>query len=646
MNDFRFSYARQKSDRGPAANVPSVRTFGVNIPFQPQNNAIENIMLSGFFMFGDNPPARFTRNNFTWGDDVRWTHGDHNLCFGGDIEASRVDIDNLFHQPGQYQFTPDITNYSVASFMLGHMHFFQQGFGEFKNNRNKLPGIYAQDGYRVSRRLTVNYGLRWEPFSAWNEIRRRVEQFRAEAFRTGTVSKVYVNAPPGLFFVGDAGVPSRGVNPDYNTLAPRLGFAYSLTGDGKTSLRAGAGAFYDTRQNGIANNRVVDLTPFSPQLTITEPKGPFSNPLLGITSPFPAPFPPPSNASFYACAVPTSCPVQVVTYDPYKKFVAPRIYSWSIAIERQIASDWLVRIAYVGSHGSHIFETIELNPSLYIPGSSLGTDQRRIFPGIGTASQDSRSVNSSYNSLQLTVEKRFSRGFTVLANYTWAKSLDTLPEGGNVAGADSGQSSPIPYIYPDFQKMDGGPSDFDHRHRLVTSFVWQLPRMAMSNPFARSVLGGWQLSGVLTAQGSGPITIFAGQDQSKTGIGNDRAVIQGDPYGPGACGSKAPCVDYLNPKSFALPPVGTYGNLGKGAIRGPNLVNVDAGLFKNFLFTEHWRLEFRAEFFNVFNRVNFNYPGTNATVSDTNTKFAAGGFGTIASAFDPRIGQLALKLIF
>jgi len=168
----------------------------------------------------------------------------------------------------------------------------------------------------------------------------------------------------------------------------------------------------------------------------------------------------------------------------------------------------------------------------------------------------------------------------------------------------------------------------------------------MSNALARAILANWQLSGLLTAQSGGPITVFAGQDQSKTGIGNDRAVIHGDPYGPGACQNKVPCVDYLNPNSFRLPDVGTYGNLGKGAIRGPNLVNVDAGLFKNVPFTERCRLEFRAEFFNVFNRVNFNYPGTNATVSDTNTKFAAGGFGTIASAFDPRISQLALKLIF
>ena len=648
VNDFRFNYSREKSDRGPASSVPNVRDLGVSIPFQPPAKAIQSINVNGFFSFGDNPPARFTRNNFTFGDDLRWIKGGHSMSFGVSAERSRVDLDNLFNSPGVFQFTSDVTNNAVASFLLGHMHFFQQGFGEFKNNRNTFLGLYAQDNYRVSQRLTVNFGLRWEPFSAWDEIRGRVEQFRPDAARAGLKSQVYINAPAGLFFPGDPGVPSRGVNTNYLNFAPRVGFAYDVFGDGKTSLRGGAGMFYDSRQNGIVNNRFVDLTPFSPQLTITEPKGSFSDPLLGITSPFPAPFPPPKNASFYPCPVPTSCPVQVVTYDPYKShYITPVIYNFNLAIERQIAADWLLRLAYVGSHSSHIFETIELNPSLYIPGSTLGTDQRRIFPGLSTVSLDSQSVNASYNSMQVSLEKRFSRGYTILANYTWAKSLDTLPEGGNVAGPDAGQSSPVPYIFPDFQKMDRGPSDFDHRHRFVTSFVWQSPKLTGWNMLARGVLANWQFSGVITAQSGGPVTIFAGQDQSRSGIGNDRAVISGPAYGPGACAKVTTfCVDYLTPGSFGLPAVGTYGNLGKGAIRGPDLVTVDAGLFKDFPIKERYRLQFRGEFFNLLNRVNFNYPGNNSTVSDTNTKYTAGGFGSIQSAFDPRIVQLALKFIF
>ena len=197
--------------------------------------------------------------------------------------------------------------------------------------------------------------------------------------------------------------------------------------------------------------------------------------------------------------------------------------------------------------------------------------------------------------------------------------------------------STIPFWSTSRRDMDRGISDFNHAHRVVVSYDWPLPKLSHMNRFTQGALGGWELTGLLSAQTGFPFTVIAGQDQSQTALGQDRAVVTGDPYGPGACGSRAPCVDFLNRGSFALPAVGTFGNVGKDSVVGPGLVTWDMGIFKNFPFRETCKVQFRAEFFNIFNRANFNNP-SNSVV--------AGAFGSISGAADPRIGQLAMKIVF
>jgi hypothetical protein len=208
LNDLHFNYARENSIRGPAAGVPDFRDFGVNI-YQPGDKAIESLAVTGFFSFGDNPIARFTRNNFTASDDVRWVRGKHSMAFGVHAEISRIDVDNRFQRNGSFGFTSDVTNYAMASFLLGNVNSFRQGAGEFRNNRDEFYGLYAQDSFRATSRLTLNLGLRWEPGMPWREIRNRFSVFHPDAFAKGQKSSVYVNTPPGLFFVGDAGVISE-----------------------------------------------------------------------------------------------------------------------------------------------------------------------------------------------------------------------------------------------------------------------------------------------------------------------------------------------------------------------------------------------------------------------------------------------------
>src|SRR5581483_10135856 len=312
--------------------------------------------------------------------------------------------------------------------------------------------------------------------------------------------------------------------------------------------------------------------------------------------------------------------------------------------ERQLSAGWLLRAGYVGSRSTHLLEALELNPSIYIPGSTAGTGARRAFQPYGSVLQSTQDINANFDSAQITLQKRLSHGITVLANYTWSKTLDDAPAGAGVVAAGQGGQSAIPSNFQGRHQDDYGPSDFDHPQRVVVSYVWDLPKLNGRSALLRYTLGGWQWTGIITAMSGGPFTVQAGKDQSQTGLGTDRAnfAIAASAYGGNACGISAPCVNYLNPAAFSLPAIGTFGNIGKGSLRGPNFVNFDSGLFKEFPFAaERVHLQFRAEFFNVFNRVNFNNPANSTTPS-----FSAGGFGTLTSAQDPRIGQLALKLLF
>src|SRR5262249_30494042 len=198
-----------------------------------------------------------------------------------------------------------------------------------------------------------------------------------------------------------------------------------------------------------------------------------------------------------------------------------------------------------------------------------------VFPGVSydSVTMDSQDVNSSYNALQLSLERRFARGLTVLANYTYSKSIDTLPVGGGVTDIGADPPSALPWDFPGRKKFDRGPSDFDHTHRFVASYVWRLPGLRGSSSLARHILSDWTLSGLLTTQTGRPFTAMSGlgapNDRSQTGLGRDRAVIAGTPFGSGACGTSAPCVDFLNVSSFPQPPIGTFGNVGKNSLRWP-----------------------------------------------------------------------------
>ena len=631
LNEAHLSYSRVASRRLSPPGSPAMSSFGIKM-YDAGLNSIQNVQVTNFFSMGNDPPSHFTRNSYRLNDDVSWIRGRHSISFGASIERDFYDVRNDTNIPGDFRFNASVTKWAPAAFLLGQLNQLTQGSGQWVVSRNKFIGVYLQDDFHASRRLTLNLGLRYDPFFPWQVLSGAME-FSPTAYQNGTTSKVFTNAPKGLLFPGDPGVPRWGATGDYNNFSPRAGFAWDVFGDGKTSLRGGAGLFYDTHFAAINGQTWGSATPYSTSVTLTQPAGPFSDPYRGITNPFPAPIPAPSNFVF-----PT--PTAAYGFDPDSSFAIPVIYNWNLTIERQLAPQWLLRTAYVGSHASHLNEFIQKNPAVFIPGSKLSTDQRRIFQPFGLIGMFEQDINSSYHALQVSLEKRLSHGFEILANYTYSKSLDDEPNNQNVVAMNVNlpNVSTIPWNMPGRHFMDYGPSIFDRTHRFVASYVWSLPAWAGTNQFVRSTIGGWQLTGIATAQTGDPLTITAGTDQSQTGLNADRAGQVGSAYGGNACGSTAPCVNYLDPTAFQLPAPGTFGTTRKGSLRGPGYFNWDMGLRKNLpLPREHVQLQFRAEYFNVFNRSNFN---------DPKVSLSGSGFGQIVAAQDPRIGQLSLKLTF
>jgi len=647
LNEFRVGFLRDASQRGPAPGVPSVRTFGVNIPYQPPANDVQSVNVSGYFGFGDNPIARFTRNNLIGNDTVRLVKGHHNITFGVDLERRQVELDNGFNSPGLFTFTAQAnhalsTGNAMADFALGDLYQFQQAQGQFEDSIAPMMGYFVQDDWKVSKRLTFNMGVRWEPYFPWHEVKGRVEGFSLPNYNGGIASTVYPNAPPGLLFRGDPGFPTNGTENNFRDFDPRVGFAYDVTGDGKTALRGGIGEFYDSATNGIFNNNMVDEAPFAQQILLTNPPGPFSNPLDGLpqyTSVFPAQYPIPKN-------VVLPPPVSAVSFNLAGRlaFQVPVVYTWNLTLEHQFGGNWLGRVAYVGSHSTHLSMSENFNPSVYIPGSTLGEQARVLFPQYSNIELIEQGGNAHYDSLQLTAQKRFSRGFSVLANYTWQSGIDNLPpsSGGSGVGATGGAGGePLPWFTPGNNQLDYGRSDINRTQAIVISYLWDIP-MPSTNKFAKAVLGNWEMSGILTSETGLPFTVFAGKDISQTGLNADRGVyVGGNPLGNTACHS-APCVSYLNPAAFAMPAAGTVGNVGKDALVGPHLFDWDMGVFKNIRATERWRVQLRGEFFNVLNHANFTSAGNNYPTEGLNSST----FGTITAAYDPRILQLALKVFF
>jgi hypothetical protein len=676
VNNLVLDAVRSASERGqqggPGGITPDMKTFGSQIFQLPQaQSGIRSFSVSGGFSIGNFTDAIFYRNTADLRDVLTWNKGRHNITMGYDLEIDQSIIRNTDLENGSFSFTNDVDGNAMANFIMGYQHAFSQTSGDFSDSHENPMGAFVNDRWKATPHLTLTMGLRWEPQQVMKEIRGRIEQFRPDAYAAGVHSTIIPGAPAGLFFVGDnyngVSVPDRGESGDLNNFGPRIGFAWDPTGKGKMSLRGGGGLFYYSRLPGLFLNDAAISSPFSLRIdlldSVSGPSqiGTLTNPVVNYPS-FSSGFPQrfilanaPKNPTFVAN--PT-----VFGLQPGVKWVTPEIYDWNVTYEYQVRHDTVAHVSYVGTRGTHLRQDVNLNPGAYIAGSSASLQARRPYQPFGTIYQNRNSGANGYNAMQVDFEKRPSGAgmmgrITLLANYTYSKATDYgLSENGGITDIGSSIGSGMSFYDPRQHAFETGPASYNHTHRLVASYVWNLPKLTGENGFVRNIVGGWQWTGLYSFQTGDPLTIGAGTDRSQTGNGGDRADFIGtsDQFGTvappsqrGVCQATVlACKGWLNPAIFATPAVGTYGNSGKGNWNGPNLWDVDTGLLKVFTpmaSHENINFQFRGEFFNLFNHPQWADPDVNFSHLTTTFGSIRGGIGTNA---DYRIIQLALKMNF
>jgi hypothetical protein len=583
---------------------------------------------------------RFGRGSIEVQHDWNKSVGNHSLVWGANIVRKRFNNNTLFHSSGQFQFDGHVTGFGDqsgfdrADFLLGGFSFFTQNSGEFEQRRGTQTGWYFGDTWRVRRGLTLNFGIRYEPYGLFADLLDRNQTFDLAANQAGIRSKIFVNALPGLFYRGDAKPAGYGggdtfgavvVDPDYNNLAPRFGFAWDPFGDGKTSIRGGYAVFYDTPSIN-AQNDANNVTPFSYSVEYTD--GSFDNPFLGRERDniFPV------SANVHDVPFPTPLFTRVLD----KKFITPYTQNWSLTLEREILENTLLRLGYVGTKGTHLTANWDQNAPIYNPNLSLtqnraAVNERRPVKDFQTILRWMHGLNSSYHSLQVSLDRRYRQGFTVSASYTWSKNLDYVSRAG--FGGSSGINNPWNFFF------SRGNSDMARDHRFVGSFVADLPRLNRGST-VDAILGNWRFSGIVLLQAGRPFNVGA-SNNPMAGAGSARADLAGAGYpvlDPGRPkGEKLAA--YFDKTRFVNPAPNTWGTLGRNILIGPSFANVDISVSKGWglpFIGEAGRIEYRFEAFNLFNATHLGNPVTGLTNPN---------FGRITGTDgNPRILQMALKV--
>ncbi len=555
------------------------------------------------------------------GDTISYATGKHNLRIGGEVKRYRLDIASYWLSGGTASFNgqmlsdPGRSNAGnpFAEFMLGIGSAWRQQSFWSSRIYNWSGGLFVQDDIRLTRKLTINAGLRWDPRYDINEIYKKRMTFIA-----GRQSERYPNAPRGLLFQGDSGFDNGIIPTQWNLLAPRFGVAYQVRP--RTVIRSAYGVFFDTYMS-IFNNRTAAGQPFVAQSVLNGPYR-LSDPYAGgaILDPTPV------------------VPGKEFVFTPYGTWglqgpdlKVGYMQNWNFVIEQQLSSDWLVRAAYVGSKGSRLLNSPEINPALFGPGATpANVNQRRIHQPIGGLQVASGSAWSKYQSMQFTIQKRFNGGFSILANYTISKSIDI----SSYATAEGNSAGPDPFNF----NNNRGQSDFDIPQRLIISGIVEHPRFRNAHRVLRGVIGGWQSNFIFAVQSGTPFSVASGVDNALMGIGGNRADLTGEPINlPGGRPRAEQINAWFNQRAFRQNAIGTFGQIGRNRLRVPGFWNADYSLFKEFIPVEGVRLQLRGEFFNFFNHTRLG--GPNATVTSPL-------FGRITGAFEPRIVQVAAKIVF
>jgi hypothetical protein len=572
---------------------------------------------------GGTNPGYFNSISWQVADDMDLVRGNHQLSFGGNWIHSSIETVNNRPTNGQFTFNGQGTGLSLADFMTGIVSGgFVQGNPVYDFDYNNYIGAYIQDNWRVRSDLTLNVGLRWEPFLPMQNSNNYSSHFDRARFDQNLHSTVYPQAPAGLIFPGDDGFPGASTTFGKKAqLAPRLGAVWTPGGDERTSVRGSWGVFYDT-PHLFFNTRFANNPPWGAQITIPNPAGGIADPYLGFPggNPFPAlntnwqtqPFPP------FGVYVNTPLNLQPTS-----------LQQWNGSVQRQFG-DWMASASYLGNRSVHLWRATELNPGVFGPGATTtNTNTRRVLylanaaqgQYYGTIGQLDDSGRANYHALLLSVQRRLKNNFSVLSNWTISRCMSD-PATTEITGPT--------IVDPSNPDLDYAYCSSDRRHVANVSVVVRTPEF--DNTTMNRLLGDWQLSPIVRWQSGNRSSVTTGVDNALTGLGGQRAVqILDDPYGSGGPSQ------YLNRLAFTTPTNGTYSTLKPFTIVNPSQFQNDFALTRTFDLPSNQSVQFRWEVFNVINHVNFNAPVTGLN---------SASFGQIQAAGDPRIMQFALKFSF
>jgi hypothetical protein len=657
INQARLGFSRLRVTSQPEEPFTAAQV-GITNPLGNLYPGLPTIFVTGQFSLGASPLADQSSriNTFTLNDTISFNIGNHRLRAGGEFRPSRVDFYFNAFTRGQINFPTFSTFLTGGALTATTVSIIGSGVFDRSLRTNDFAG-FIQDDYKVNNRLTLNLGLRYDAFTFPRDIRGRIVNLLPDQFRAGT-ALAPAGAPNGIVQAGNgtlAGVPTIGdtlIPTDKNNFGPRVGFAYRLSNSDRLVARGGYGVYYDRPSTRLINTQLFNYPYFALGVGLVAPVPlpifrSFANPFIPVPQPGTFPLTPTIPSPINGLS-PLGVPISGVFIDP--KMRTPYVQQYNVNVQYEFVKNWLLEVGYVGSKGTDLLQVATLNQASFNtatglfnapPLGSFVSANRNLTGGVQQVRTDG---NSRYNSLQISVTKRFSQGLQLLSAYTLGKSVDTY------SGAGVNELTTIPGDQLDFSG-NRGPSDYDRRHRFITSFVYDVPKVKSDSRAVRWLLNNYQFNGIVTLQTGTPFSIIESNGTSVIQRANFASGFSGNVEGNGATTNRLNA--YFNTAAFTrstlflvgttrnpnFDPNAPFGNSQRNLLYGPGQKNVDISVVKFLPITERLRGELRAEFFNLFNFTNFANPGNNVLVPST--------FGVITStSAGPRVIQFAAKLNF
>ena len=664
----------------PGANMFGAPSVGINAyTYQPNymTARVVGAFTLGGGQFSENSFAHTT--DFGLNEDLSINHGSHLFRAGGYLLHTNEWSVAQAWSGGTYTFAPALSGSGLSDFFLGFVSQLRQANPNPLNARQNSMALYAQDTWKITSKLTLNYGLNWDPFFGITFPQGDVYSFNLGNFYKGIKSTAIPNAPPGFTFPGDPGFHGKSsLSPRYKYFDPRVGLAWDPAGDGKTAIRLGGGISHDLLPLDLQLN-TESSSPF--RLTVINTGVNLDNPWANYPGGNPFPYNYNKSNPFF---------VPYGSYLPIPSNLQTHVqYSWNLGVQRQITPGWFASATYLGNHYVHIWDAVELNPAQYIPGNcaagqygltaagpctnSNNVNQRRVLnltsPGtqLGYLTSYDDGGTQGYNGLLLTTTFRLRNNLTLNANYTWSHCIG-LPDLATGTVLNPGQN----YFHqgygqndgPANRKLDYGNCNLDRRQIANTSLVFQMPRL--SNNTARMLASGWSLSTLFTATSGPPFILVSGTSPDPSnGFGgnppgnqrlNQVSANTASPNRGQACANIAPCVQWLDRAAFAAPALGTFGNMAPYSLFGPGYWQWDQMLSREFQVKEGQKVQIRFEAYNVTNtvRLGLGYGGVGGGNSTTGLVLTGGTFGSATTDATPaapttapaRVLQFAVKYVF